>query len=136
MRLTAVEIDPTSYSVAIRFISRSRSYMLKQMEQRSGEYIPVASPAKEEDRMWNTYRVIKLNDTTYRHERDDELLFLTEPHPLFNLEVFVLFTRHLLKDDIRIKISVGSRNQLYKLVRDSKAYERLVKGSVELSKTR
>lgn len=87
---------------------------------RRGDLVTVAEPIAEKDRDWNTFTVIKINDNTYAIPRDGDLVFLTEEHPFFNIRAFVKLTRHLLRENERTKISLGVRDQLYKLTLDAK----------------
>lgn len=118
MRVVSVELDLWSHSIGVRF-PYSFIYNIKQ-EMRRGDLVTVAEPIAEKDRDWNTFTVIKINDSTYAIPRDGDLVFLTEEHPFFNIRAFVKLTRHLLRENERTKISLGVRDQLYKLTLDAK----------------
>ena len=119
MRVIAVGLDLISHINAIRF----PYYFIFNIKQqiRGDTLVTVAEPIDERNKDWNTYRVTKLNDTTFGGTTfDGNLILLTEEHPFYNLKIFSTFTRWYQKDEIRKDVLTGVCGQLYMLVRNSK----------------
>ena len=118
MRVVSLELDLLCEHIGIRFPFQY-IYNIKQ-EMRRDELVMLAEPVKKEDREWNTLKVVRLNDSIYTTPRGEYLMFLTEEHPFFCIKLLVKFARSLGRLDERSNITLGLRDQLYKLTLDAK----------------